>query len=216
MDQIIRDVLNSAHAKYSLQLNASLYLPRNKGGRGLRKLETTYKKMRIKAALNLFTSPDPRMMCVKMFEEKRMKNNRTSVIKDATKYAKEDFNITLELLDNDFSVHHEIDGNHVSTSDKKKVAMILKVNDSNNLLEEVCSATWQGVILNNRHNDSTLVLDKCFMWLTRWKDCPVEIINDFQSIYLQTVPTSTFKKYRDHPNIPTTCRLCAGGGDGKH
>ena len=62
-----------------------------------------------------------------------------------------------------------------------------------------------------RYNDTTLISDKCFTWLSKWKDCPVEIVNDFQSIYLQTVPTRTFTKHRGQPNIPTTCRLCNGG-----
>ena len=44
MDQINRDVLNKVNAKYKLQANASLYILRSKGGRGLRNLGTTYKR----------------------------------------------------------------------------------------------------------------------------------------------------------------------------
>ena len=208
MDQIVRDVLNNVHAKYSLQINASLYLPRNKGGRGLRKFETTYKKIRMKTAMNLLTSRDPRMACVRKFEKKRMQGSRSSVIKDAMKYAEEDFDMRLEPLENDFVMHYQTDEGSANTSQKQKVSTILKYNDTQQLLKEVCSATWQGVIINNRFNDPYLIREKCFMWLTSWKDCPVKIINDFQSIYLQTVPTLTFKKYRGHPDLPTLCRLC--------
>ena len=58
-------------------------------------------------------------------------------------------------------------------------------------------------------NDNDLIADKCFMWLSKWKACPVEVINYIQSIYLQTVPTLTFKKFRGQSEISSTaCRLC--------
>ena len=104
MDLSIREILNRVSAKYSLQLNNSLYLPRSEGGRGLRNIETTYKKIRIKAAINLMSGNDPRMSCVKDFEMKRTEKGRSSVIKDAIKYAKEDFEMKLELGKNEFKV----------------------------------------------------------------------------------------------------------------
>ena len=82
----------------------------------------------------------------------------------------------------------------------------------NEILNSLCSSTWQGVITNIRNNDPDLKIEECFAWLTRWKDAPVEVINDFQSIYLQIVPTLTFKKFRGEPSIGTTvCRLCNNG-----
>ena len=73
-------------------------------------------------------------------------------------------------------------------------------------------STWQGVIINIRKNDPDINFDECFAWLSKWKDAPVNVINDFQSIYLQTVPTLTFKKYRGGGNITSTvCRLCSQG-----
>ena len=213
MDQSIRDVMNAVRAKYSLQMNASLYLPRNTGGRGLRMLETTYKKTRIKAALNLITSSDPRMKCVRMFDDKRKKNNRTSIIKDAERYLKDDFGMELETNDNGFLVHFGPEESRESTAVITKVSTILKSRDTKNIKDEITSSTWQGVMLGIRFSDLSLVLEKCFTWLTKWKDCPVEIVNDFQSIYLQTVPTRTFQKHRGHPNISTLCRLCNGGNE---
>ena len=75
--------------------------------------------------------------------------------------------------------------------------------------ENLCNATWQGRIMKQRLNDKELMLQDCFMWCNKWKDCPVEVINDVMSIYLQVVPTLTFKKFRGQPEIITTeCRLC--------
>ena len=99
------------------------------------------------------------------------------------------------------------------TPPTRRKSSILNKNDSNKLIKEVISSTWQGVLSNTRYNDPTLVLDKCLNWLTSWKDCSVEIVNDFQSIYLQTVPTATFRKHRGHPNMSTVCRLCNGGNE---
>ena len=107
MDQLIRDVLNKVNAKYKLQANASLYIPRSKGGRGLRNLETTYKKTKIVAAMNLMTKEDPRMELVRQFEKKRLEKRRSSVIGDAVRYAEEDFGVTFEPLENNFVVHYQ-------------------------------------------------------------------------------------------------------------
>ena len=39
--------------------------------------------------------------------------------------------------------------------------------------------------------------------------CPIEVVNDIQSIYLQIVPTLAFKKFRGGENITSTnCRIC--------
>ena len=51
MDSILRDIMNRNKAKYKLQINSILYLPRNKGGRGIKNLEMTYKQMKVKSAL---------------------------------------------------------------------------------------------------------------------------------------------------------------------
>ena len=51
MDSIIRDIMYKVNGKYSLQSNTSLYLPINKGGRGLKNLEVTYKKIKMKAGV---------------------------------------------------------------------------------------------------------------------------------------------------------------------
>ena len=56
--------MNENRAKYKLQLNEILYLPRSKGGRGLKCLETTYKEIKIKTAMKLITETEPRMKMV--------------------------------------------------------------------------------------------------------------------------------------------------------
>ena len=67
MDQIVRNVLNAVKAKCRLQSDASFYIPRNQGGRGLKNLEATYKRTKVATAMNLLTRADPRSECVRAF-----------------------------------------------------------------------------------------------------------------------------------------------------
>ena len=113
IDQLIRDVLNDQKAKYRLQANSSLYLTRSKGGRGLKNIETTYKKTKIAAAMNLMTRVAPRIELVREFEKIRKEKGKSSILSDAIRYAKEDFGMTFELLENNFVVHYKKDGKEV-------------------------------------------------------------------------------------------------------
>ena len=116
--------------------------------------------------------------------------------------------------ENDFSVHYKKDGEHHTTSNKKDVKYIIKQNILNKLVQNLYSSSWQGNIISIRNNDPDINSQECFSWLSRWKDAPVNVINDFQNIYLQTVPTLTFKKFRENENISSTnCRLCAQGNE---
>ena len=76
------------------------------------------------------------------------------------------------------------------------------------IVEKRMESTWQGLLLKERLNDNHLKFNECFTWASRWKESPVKVINDIQSIYLQIVPTLTFKKFRGENIISTKCRLC--------
>ena len=189
-----------------------MYLPRSKGGRGLRNLEITYKKTKVVAAMKLMTTVDPRMELVREFEKIRMKKGRSSILTDAIRYASEDFDMKFEPLENDFVVHYQKDGESESTSKIEKVKEVLKKNTIAKLNDQLTSATWQGVILKTRNDDPDINTNQCFAWLCTWKEAPVDVINNFQNIYLQTVPTLTFLKNRGHSDITSvTCRMCGKG-----
>ena len=208
LDKIVREVMNQVHAKYSLQMNASLYLPRRKGGRGLKNLEMIYKKTKIKAAMNLLTTSDPRITCVKDFDMDRMNKGKSSTIKDAIKYAKEDFALTFLTVPGNFEVKYTKSGEDMTTSDVKVVKELLNERESTNVINEIQKSTWQGLLLKSRYNDADLI-EGSFGWLTNWKDCPVQVVNDALSVYLQIVPTLTFVNYRSgNANGSTKCRLC--------
>ena len=69
--------------------------------------------------MNLLTKDYPRMKVVFEFERKRIKKGSSSVITDAIRYAKEDFNVTFEPLENNFMVHFQNKGELLTTSKNK-------------------------------------------------------------------------------------------------
>ena len=102
LDTIVREAMNRNRAKYKLQMNASLYLTRNKGGRGLKGFETMYKETKVKATMRLAADDDERMLTVKLYDLNRKDRNRSSLIKDGISYALNDFNITLTMTPSSF------------------------------------------------------------------------------------------------------------------
>ena len=66
---------------------AILYVPREKGGRGLRSIEEEYKVTRIKAAVKLHRNGDPAMAMVREFEERAEELGHSSLVKEAARYA---------------------------------------------------------------------------------------------------------------------------------
>ena len=82
LDILVREAMNTNKAKYKLQMNASLFLSRSKGGRGLKSFEMTYKEIKVKAAIRLITEKEDRMVTVKQFDLNRKNKHRSSLIKD--------------------------------------------------------------------------------------------------------------------------------------
>ena len=212
IDMSIRNIMNINNAKYKLQANSSLYLPRSLGGRGLKQIEYIYKITRIKAAARILTDVDPEMKTVKEFDLLRMKKNRSSIIRDAIAYSCEDFNAEFVQLENGFELHYGDEQNRKSTSDISTLSKLLKKSLVENIKDEMYKSTWQGVTLKDRSVDNEVIFNGCFDWCVKWKDCPVEIINDIQSMYLQITPTLSFQKHRGIKNVNSTdCRLCHNG-----
>ena len=74
---------------HPLSFSGVLYLPRDKGGRGLKSVEQYYKLIKIKAAKKLYENPDPMMRSVRIFEGKACEKGFSSLVKDAYLFAEE-------------------------------------------------------------------------------------------------------------------------------
>ena len=85
VDRCIRKVMNVCGAKHTNTVNEGLYLSRQKGGRGLRSVQTLYKDTKIKAAIKLKQNEDPRIKLVNRFFQIHIETNSYSIFKEAEK-----------------------------------------------------------------------------------------------------------------------------------
>ena len=81
--------MNRCGAKHTNIVNESLYLPRCKGGRGLKSLENAYKDINVKAAMKLKVNKNPRMKLVNRFHQLHLNTNSYSLFKEAQRYCNE-------------------------------------------------------------------------------------------------------------------------------
>ena len=81
VDPCIRGVMNVCGAKHTNTVNEGLYLPRHKGGRGLRSVENTYKEIKVKVAVKLKRNEDPRMKLVNKFHQVHLHTKSYSLFK---------------------------------------------------------------------------------------------------------------------------------------
>lgn len=206
MDASVRETMNLLGAKHTNQMNCINYLPRDKGGRGLRSLEETYKTTKIKLAVKLHQETDKRLDLVKQFHKKNLETKSFSIFKDSARYASEiglRFNITengLTITDND---NNEVIKECVNTIGRK-----IKEKHLNRNRSEVLSSTWQGLNLIQRMNDAD-VEKSYFNWLKSWKTCPTNVVHEYFLLFYQLLPTKQYKLHRSKETIDdTTCRMC--------
>ena len=96
VDRAARKIIVENGGKHPASLTSLLYLPREKGGRGLQSVEHEYKITKIKSLLKLYQNSDQTVGAVREFEEHAMASGHQSLVKEAAKYA-EELNITLQL-----------------------------------------------------------------------------------------------------------------------
>ena len=139
---------------------------------------------------------------------------RTSIINDGIVYALNDFNMNITMSQDGCEVTYKCNNVEKCTSDKETISKELKQATMSGIENEVLSSTWQGNIIRIRSMDEHLIKHSCYNWLTSWKECPVNIINDLQSIHLQTVLTLAFANHRlTNPTNSKLCRLCHKGDE---
>ena len=69
-------------------MNAVVYLPRAKGGRGLKSFEQTYNEIKIKIATKVMYTEDKRMLIVKQFHKNYFDKPNYSILTEANNYIK--------------------------------------------------------------------------------------------------------------------------------
>ena len=149
IDRKARKIVIENGGRHPCGSNAIFYLPRDKGGRGLRSVEMEYKATKIKSAVRLYYNEDPAIQMVREFEERAEEMGRRSMVKDAFRLA-EELGIELNL-------------EHLRT-----VKTELRKCQIERLEEEVGNQRWLGSLVTTRLQDEKLSASGCFWWLTEW------------------------------------------------
>ena len=152
-----RTIIVENGGKHPCGSTALLYLPREKGGRGLRSVENEYKTIKIKAAVNLYENPDPTMQIMLEFEERSAALGYQSLVKKATKYA-EQIDLTIQINHPNPSCY-DANGKLIPAGE-------VKVKIKKCLETQVCSLIrdqkWQGKLITKRWDDEDLSKKGCF------------------------------------------------------
>jgi len=205
IDRQARKIIVENGGKHPGGSTSLLYLPREKGGRGLRAVETEYKVTKIKAAVRLYENKDPAMEMVREFEERAESLGHRSLVKDAAKFA-EDLGVKLHLNYPD-PVCAMSSGGIIPSY---RVKELLKECVEEKLEKEVRGLEWQGKLLTERNSDLQLCKNECFSWLSKWRSCPSYTIAGAFELYEQLLPTKLYSSKKTHTSCPgdVKCRLC--------
>ncbi|XP_068757656.1 uncharacterized protein [Montipora capricornis] len=180
LDGEARKIIVENGGKHPSGSTAILYMPREKGGRGLRSIEEEYKVTKIKAAVKLYRNDDPAMAMVREFEERAEKEGHSSLVKEAARYAVE-MGLQLQLDPNPTCIKH--DSEEVITAEKLKAELRRGLEPKTR--EVVNEQSWQGKLTYMRREDISLNFDGCFWWLSGWKQCPTHTVAGMFELYEQ-------------------------------
>ena len=161
VDREARKIIVENGGKHLGGSTSLLYLPRDKGGRGLRAVKTEYKVTKVKPALRLYENKDQVMEMVREFEERAESLGHRSLVKDAAKFA-EDLGVNLHLKHPDpvCAVNNE------EIIPSHRVKEVLKECVEEKLERKVRGLEWQRKLLIERKSDSQLCKNVCFSWLS--------------------------------------------------
>ena len=214
MDRCVRKVMNVCGAKHTNVMNESLYLPRNKGGRGLRSIENMYKEVKIKSAVKVKVDRDPRMEMVNKFHQIHLSTNSYSLYKEAKRYCCEEKELEMRCDTDIMSIRSNDE--ELKTDDEKfmdKLKVILARQYFTKQMNVILNSTWQGVIMKSRIEDEH-IMSGCYSWLENWRGCPTTTVSEVMLLLYQTLSTKCFLKYRLNDNeMDTKCRLCHSGDE---
>ena len=137
IDRKARKIVIENGGRHPCGSNAIFYLPRDKGGRGLRSVEVEYKATKIKSAVRLCCNEEPAIQMVREFEERAEEMGRRSMVKDAFRFAEE--------LGIEPNLEHP-----------RTVKAELRKCQIERLEEEVGNQRWQGSLVTTRLQDEKL------------------------------------------------------------
>lgn len=202
VDLKIKRLLTERGARHPQHLNTQLYARRSVGGRGLKELSTIYKETKIKTALRIESSKDPKLQAVARFQRVKESKGRRSIFKDAKRHARE-LILDLELGDEPVVSFTSTEERTHTATDVAGVKLVMGKAQTDRSELEIKGCKWQGNIVSNRLEDESIELSDCFSWSTSWKSAPTYTVCAVNEIYQQLSKTRVREEMIDR-----TCRKC--------
>ena len=206
VDLKIKRLLTERGARHQQHLNSLLYASRSIGGRGLKQIASVFKETKIKTALRLATSADLKLQAVAKLQQVKEGKGRRSILKDARKYVI-DLGPDLELGDEPTLSLKTPEGRSYIASDLSGAKKVLARGRMVKSTSEIKESTWQGNIVSHRLNNSSLELQECFSWSTKWRSAPTYTICGINEI-VQQLARSLMRDQMMGKTASTSCRLC--------
>ena len=206
IDREARKIIHENGGKHPLSSTAVMFLPRYKGGRGLRSVEYEYKLTKIKAAVKLYQNADPTMGTVRVFEERAAEKGYSSLLTEAHKFAEElGINLSLKYPNPSFTSTRRPDVEFEGT----KIKEHLKHELVYKLQETIKAEKWHGRLLSLRWTDEELSQEMCFAWMKDWTSAPTHTVTGMIELYEQLLPTKVYTSLKTRTTQgDVNCRLC--------
>ena len=209
LDRDTQKLIKTNKAMHHQKSNASLYLQKSKGGRGLMEVESVYKLTKIKVAHYVSLAEDPRLNLVRMADERNHAKKLPSINTTAYNYANElGIRMTLDPVDKVTTITFNGETKIVKLAHPKVLNSILKKASSEKTLTDFRNQPWLSNLSVKQENESN-IHQPSLIALNYWRNVPDLVFSVNQAIRQQLVNTKTYQKGKLKYQIENiTCRMC--------
>ena len=209
LDRDTRKLIKNNKAMHHQESNASLYLQKSKGGRGLMEVESVYKLTKIKVAHYVSLAEDPRLNLVRMADERNHAKRLPSINPTAYNYANElGIRMTLDPADKVTTITFNGETKIVKLAHPKALNSILKKASSEKTLTEFRNQPWLSNLSVKQENEPN-IHQPSLIALNYWRNVPDLVFSVNQAIRQQLVNTKIYQKAKLKYQIENiTCRMC--------
>lgn len=181
----------------------------DRGGLGLRSIETTYKTTKIKAAHYINANTDPRIQQVRVFQDNKQSKNLRSLINDAKRFGNE-FDVQLMFNYEEKSTHVTWRNEVLEIKNKqpRNINPTLVKATQDHYERTVRNQPWLGDFTTKHWDDPDMSPNK-YLIDKQWKNIPDMVLSVNYSIKQQLLSTKVYQKLKIQQSIKdTTCRFC--------
>ena len=157
LDRDTRKLIKNNKAMHHQESNASLYLQKSKGGRGLMEVESVYMLTKIEVAHYVSLADDPRLNVVQMADERNHAKKLSIVNSTAYNYANElGIRMTLYHVNKVTTIIFNGKTKIVKSAHPKALNSILKKASSEKTLAEFRNQPWLSNLSVKQENEPNI------------------------------------------------------------